>query len=114
MFTGCCRASNAPASSTLRLAIAAIAFAVTWDGCHKPAASEGAAVFEKYCARCHIRHEGQASPAPALAGYFLRKPAPAVRDVENVIRNGRRAMPPFGARLSSAQVEDLVAYLKTL
>ena len=83
-------------------------------GCHQPSASRGAVLFEKQCARCHIQHEGQASPAPALRGYFYRSPLPTAHDAEEVIRKGRRAMPPFGERLSLDEVEDLIAFLRTL
>jgi mono/diheme cytochrome c family protein len=91
-----------------------VAIAGLGSGCHKPSASRGEVLFAKHCARCHIRNEGQASPAPMLSGYFYRRPMPRERDAEKVIREGRRAMPPFGARLARAEVDDLIAYLKTL
>jgi len=88
--------------------------AMFWAGCREPSPAEGAALFGRHCARCHIAHPGQASPAPLLSGYFYRSPRPTVRDARSVIREGRRAMPPFGARLSAPEVDDLVAYLETL
>jgi mono/diheme cytochrome c family protein len=83
-------------------------------GCHRPSAENGVLLFARNCARCHVPHEGDASPAPVLTGYFDRKPRPTVKQARQIIRDGKRYMPPFGKRLSADEIEDLIAYMKTL
>jgi cytochrome c6 len=91
-----------------------LALFVLFSGCHQPSVENGAVLFRKDCARCHIQKAGQADPAPALTGYFERKPQPTTQQAKEMIRNGKRAMPPFGERLSSDEIDDVIAYLKTL
>jgi mono/diheme cytochrome c family protein len=74
----------------------------------------GAVLYRMDCAACHVRHAGVSLAAPALEGYFDRKPQPTTRLAREIIRDGRRYMPPFGNRLSSNEIDDLIAYMKTL
>jgi mono/diheme cytochrome c family protein len=91
-----------------------IAFAALCSGCHRQSPENGAQLYRSHCAHCHTRLPGQASPAPDLAGYFNRHPQPSMPQVKEVIREGKGAMPPFDQQLSSNDVDDLIAYLKTL
>jgi mono/diheme cytochrome c family protein len=81
--------------------------------------ASGAAVFENNCAGCHYPDRTDGLHGPGLEG-LLRRPslpsgAPANEDrVRSVIRNGRGMMPPYGNRLDEQQLEDLLAYLRTL
>jgi mono/diheme cytochrome c family protein len=46
---------------------------------------------------------------------YLPSGAPANDErVRDVIRMGRRAMPPFGQVFDDQQITDIIAYLKTL
>jgi cytochrome c6 len=87
---------------------------VLFSGCYRPSVENGAVLFREDCARCHVQKAGHADPAPALTGYFERKPQPTMQQVKDMIRNGKRAMPPFGERLSSREIDDVIAYLRTL
>jgi mono/diheme cytochrome c family protein len=82
-------------------------------GCRAPSPELGAAVFRKNCAGCHSPLPGRQESAPALAGYFVRNPPPTSRQTRQIILNGRKTMPPFRNRLTSTQVEDVIAFLKT-
>jgi mono/diheme cytochrome c family protein len=94
--------------------VSAIALAALCEGCHRPSSENGAMLYRKHCAHCHTRQPGQASPAPGLGAYFNRHPQPSVPEVKKLIREGKGAMPPFDQQLSSHDLDDLVAYLKTL
>jgi len=93
----------------LLCALAAIA---ACSGCRKPLPEHGAALFLKDCAGCHVQRPGQKSYVPSLTGYFDRKPKPTERQTRRIIRYGGRYMPPFSKRLSSDDVDDLIAYLQ--
>ncbi len=79
----------------------------------------GYVVFQQNCLRCHDDREGAARQGPTMLGVY-KKPylpsgAPANDDrVRNVILHGRGMMPGLGNALDSGQVDDLLAYLKTL
>jgi mono/diheme cytochrome c family protein len=92
----------------------ALALSAAFVGCRQPSAEDGRLLFNKDCARCHEHQSGEASPAPNLAGYFSRNPRPTWRQTRSLIREGKRAMPPFGQRLTSREIDDLIAYIKTL
>lgn len=94
--------------------ILAVASAALCAGCHRVSSENGALLYRKHCAHCHTRQPRQASPAPDLAAYFNRSPQPSAQEVKQVIREGKNAMPPFDQQLSSNDLDDLIAYLKTL
>jgi mono/diheme cytochrome c family protein len=93
---------------------AALAIAVALAGCRQPSVENGRVLFRNDCSRCHADRPGQASPAPNLAGYFSRSPQPTLRQAQAIIRDGKRAMPPFSQRLAPREFDDLIAYIKTL
>jgi mono/diheme cytochrome c family protein len=99
----------------LRLALLpCAAMILVCTGCYKPSAEHGEALFRKDCAGCHLPRPGQtATYVPSLAGYFGRQPRPTARQTRRRIRDGGRYMPPFRMRLSSHDIDDLIAYLKT-
>lgn len=68
----------------------------------------GQATFEGVCAKCHgLRGEGLI--APALAGNPLVQQRDAL---EEVVRNGRGAMPAVGQDWGERQMDALVGYLQ--
>ena len=75
----------------------------------------GRGIFEKNCMQCHAVNEGQYSFGPNLY-HEMKKPAPkkTVNEVGVIVKNGKGKMPPFGERLTSTDVEDLIAYIRTL
>ncbi|WP_371720677.1 cytochrome c [Acidobacterium sp. S8] len=93
--------------------ICALAVIALCAGCRKPSAENGAVLFRKNCGGCRTSQPGQVKAAPVLDGYFKRSPRPSLRQTKRTIRDGGRFMPPFRNRLSSDQVDDLIAYLKS-
>ena len=75
----------------------------------------GHEIFEKNCLQCHAVYEGQYSFGPNLY-HEMKKPAPKknATEVGLILKNGKGKMPPFGERLTSTDVEDLIAYIRTL
>ena len=99
-------------------------------GCHQlppskplnqltPVETQGYAIFQANCARCHSANTTRALHGPGLQALykqpFLPSGAPANDDrVHTVIVHGRNMMPAFGNTLDDAQTDALLAYLHTL
>lgn len=81
--------------------------------------AHGRRVFEQRCQECHFAYIPRNLHGPSLQGLF-KKPAmssgiPANDErVREVIVLGRSKMPAFGRVLTAQQVDDLMAYLRTL
>ncbi len=81
----------------------------------------GPGVYRVKCVMCHGAQgrgdgpmAGSLNPRPTDFSDPGKRVATADSAVQNVIRRGRRAMPSFGSMLSPAQVDSLVAFIKTL
>lgn len=82
-------------------------------------ALQGERVFKMQCSICHNANSTQALHGPGLKGLYHRQALPSgipltdehVR--QNIVR-GRAMMPPFGNILDEQQINDLIAYLKTI
>jgi protein-S-isoprenylcysteine O-methyltransferase Ste14/cytochrome c5 len=72
----------------------------------------GAEIFRVRCANCHATGS-QTMIGPGLHGILEsgRFPESEVRDI---VKNGRKSMPPLGDKLSDRDLEQLIQYLKTL
>jgi mono/diheme cytochrome c family protein len=83
-------------------------------------AAAGKKVFSDNCTACHSATTNQTIAGPGLKGLFKNGKMPAsgkpVTDanVRNQILNGGNGMPPFKGQLSDADIDNLIAYLKTL
>jgi mono/diheme cytochrome c family protein len=84
-------------------------------------AQAGADIFRVRCVMCHGpqgRGNGpmaaSLNPRPIDFADAAKRLATTDSAVGDVIRRGRRSMPAFGSMLSRAQVDSLVAFLKTL
>ena len=83
-------------------------------------AAAGKKVFTDNCTACHSATTNQTIAGPGLKGLFKNGKMPAsgkpVTDanVRNQILNGGNGMPPFKGQLSDADIDNLIAYLKTL
>ena len=84
-----------------------------------PQEARGHAVFQAQCARCHHANSIKPLNGPGLQALY-KKPylpsgAPANDErMRAVILNGRNMMPAFGNVIDEQQLEDLMAYLRTL
>jgi cytochrome c oxidase cbb3-type subunit 3 len=81
--------------------------------------TNAAALFSKNCARCHGR-DGRASGLKAKAtgarNLTDAKWQDRVSDerIFNSINNGKGKMPAYGKKLSEAEIDALVSYVRTL
>ncbi len=85
----------------------------------------GKAAFDDNCAMCHFPDQTTSKIGPGLKGLFKNKELPyshrpsTVANVREQIEKGDAngkpmPMPGFGSRLSKADLNNLIAYLKTL
>ena len=80
-----------------------------------PQVRAGREQFEKTCMQCHATVEGQVSFGPNLHGVLKGpKPRRTPAYVHTLLKDGKGQMPAFGAKLEPKDVENLIAYLKTL
>lgn len=86
----------------------------------RAAARRGQAIFEQRCAMCHYSDRVEKKVGPGLKGIYKRGTfstnGSKITDesLKGWIRNGDSQMPPFKDVLDSGQLNDLVAFLKTL
>jgi mono/diheme cytochrome c family protein len=85
-----------------------------------PQQGAGRRVYDNYCDRCHEPYSSSDKQGPTMQAVF-KHPYLAVsglpandQRVGEIIRYGRGKMPGFGQALTQRQVDDLLAYLRTL
>jgi cytochrome c6 len=82
------------------------------------AQNKGATLFQSNCQMCHgADGKGSTPTGQALKVANLHSPEivkMSDADLANVISKGKKSMPAFGSRLTPPQIEDLVAYIRTL
>jgi mono/diheme cytochrome c family protein len=85
-----------------------------------PQQSAGRKIYDAECARCHEAYSTRGKKGPGLQGIFQRKylslsGLPANDDrVSDIVRLGRKEMPGYNQKLSSQDIESLLAYLHTI
>ncbi len=83
-------------------------------------AAKGKALFTQTCAPCHSDTSKTANIGPGLKGLFKEKKMPAtnrpvsVAIVKSQIQKGGGGMPAFGSKYNTQELNDLIAYLRTL
>jgi Cytochrome c. len=83
-------------------------------------AAIGKQLFAETCAPCHSATSKTANIGPGLQGLFKAKKMPAtnrpvsVAVVKAQIQKGGGGMPAFGSKYTAQQLDDLIAYLRTL
>jgi mono/diheme cytochrome c family protein len=82
--------------------------------------SAGRKIYDAECDRCHEAYSTRGKKGPTLEGIFQHKylsqsglPANDER-VTDIIRLGRNEMPGYSQKLTSQDLQDLLAYLHTL
>ena len=85
-----------------------------------PQQAAGRHIYDQYCDRCHSAYSSRGRKGPSLKGIFKKPylsmsgmPANDER-VGEIIRVGRNKMDGFGNVLTEEQINDLLAYLRTL
>lgn len=77
------------------------------------AVASGRRIFNQSCAACHDTLGTATKSGTDLKSYYHRQPRPADASVRTTIQQGKGKMPAFST-LNQSQLDDLVAYLKTL
>jgi mono/diheme cytochrome c family protein len=76
-------------------------------------AANGKRIFSQSCATCHDTLGRTTKSGPSLKNYYRHQPRPADVTVSTIIQQGKGRMPAFNT-LNKLQLDNLVAYLKTL
>jgi len=104
----------------MKLSTAALtsAFLVLLLSSAAQAEDNGATLFQSHCQMCHGA-DGKAATPTGKAFQVPNFHDPAIvkmsdADLTAVITKGKNKMPAFGTRLTSPQIESLVAYIRTL
>ena len=85
-------------------------------------AAKGKAVFETNCQICHEATSETTKVGPGLKEWFKKPPhefngkqhTHNEETLRNQVKKGSNAMPPLESLVSDADLNDLVAYVKTL
>ncbi len=88
-------------------------------GAVKGDAEKGKQQFQQMCAVCHNTDNDAKKVGPGLKGLFKRDKMvngkkPTEANVRDKIASGGNGMPAYKEMLSDSEMDDLVAYLKTL
>jgi mono/diheme cytochrome c family protein len=77
------------------------------------AVANGRRIFNQSCAACHDTRGTTAKSGPGLKNYCRQQPGQVDATTRAIIQQGKGRMPAFST-LNKMQIDDLVAYLKTL
>ncbi|MFB3920524.1 MAG: cytochrome c [Terriglobia bacterium] len=86
----------------------------------KGSSVEGQAIYKKNCNMCHFPDKADKKLGPGLKDILKNKELPQSHkpateaNVREQIEKGSKTMPAFAKKLSSADMDALMAYLKTL
>lgn len=86
----------------------------------KSTPADGEAIYKKNCNMCHFPDKADKKLGPGLKDLFKNKELPQSHkpatetNVREQIEKGSKAMPAFGKKLAAADIDALMAYLKTL
>lgn len=73
----------------------------------------GKHIFNQSCSTCHGTVGSTTKSGPDLKNYYRHEPRPSDIATRNVIQKGQGKMPAFDT-LNQSQIDDLIAYLKSL
>jgi mono/diheme cytochrome c family protein len=81
--------------------------------------ASGRRVFNIHCLACHPAYSSHGDKGPGLKDLYKKQYLPSGltptdEHVEQSIVRGRNMMPRFGDQLSREEIEELMAYLRTL
>jgi len=85
-----------------------------------PQQAAGRKIYDSHCDRCHEPYSTRGKKGPGLKGVFQNKYLPLSglpandERVSEIIRIGRKEMPGYSQTLSPQDLQDLLAYLRTL
>lgn len=75
----------------------------------------GQDIYTHKCLQCHSVNEGEIRFGPSLYGE-MKKPNPkkSAPEVRTILENGKGKMPSFQDKLMKQDIDNLLAYLRTL
>jgi mono/diheme cytochrome c family protein len=75
----------------------------------------GQDIYTHKCFQCHSVNEGEVRLGPSLYGE-MKKPNPkrSATEVRAILENGKGKMPSFQDKLTKQDIDNLLAYLRTL
>jgi mono/diheme cytochrome c family protein len=81
--------------------------------------AKGRRVYNLYCLGCHPAYSSHGDKGPGLKDLYKKPYLPSGltttdEHVTQSIVQGRNMMPRFGDQLSPQEIQDMIAYLKTL
>jgi mono/diheme cytochrome c family protein len=85
-----------------------------------PQQAAGRKIYDNECDRCHNPDSTRGKKGPGLKGVFRSQYLPQSglpandERVNDIIRLGRKDMPGYSQKLTSQEIQDLLAYLHTL
>lgn len=104
------------------LALLAVVLLVAWAGPASAADAEsGQKIYKQKCLMCH----GASGAGDGSMGKMLKPPPPSFADADRMVKHsdeelitkikeGKSPMPSYGSRLSDSQIQDVLAYIRTL
>jgi mono/diheme cytochrome c family protein len=84
-----------------------------------PPQAHGRALYDQHCLVCHEAYSRSDRNGPSLMGLYKKQfmvSGQPVNDdrVRDIINMGKPKMPAYGSTLSAQDLDDLMAYMKTL
>jgi mono/diheme cytochrome c family protein len=80
-----------------------------------PKEHAGEEVFNRKCLQCHAVHEGQYSFGPNLEGEMKKNThKKTAAEIRVILKDGKGKMPSFADKLTPQEIDDLLAYIRTL
>ena len=77
-------------------------------------AHAGQETFNHNCQQCHAVYEGQGSFGPNLNAEMKKPHHKSAAEILKIMREGKGKMPGYASKLAPADMDDLIAYLRTL
>ncbi len=99
---------------TLAATLSLVPFAGAQEGTAAGNAEAGEHLFKQSCSACHSIEAEKKIVGPSLHAEMKgHPPKKTAAQVRTIINNGNGTMPAFKTQLAPADIENLIAYLKT-
>ena len=74
----------------------------------------GEQIFLQRCFACHSTIQDQVRSGPSLYHETIKSPHRKTADLKTIVLDGKGRMPPFKERISAQDLDDLIAYIRSL